>query len=151
MSRWRLRIVTQCHLQSGCPGHHIITTGMDFWFLLHQLIAQYRKTFLHFYIQIYYITLIFKHWQDTWVKDFCTNLCDADVIGHILQMMFTRLSKIVANAHAKAVRKAKTPSTFIPRNGVIGICRFGHPGTTFEKSERPTVRTAHSRSLHEFE
>lgn len=78
--------------------------------------VQNIRSFPRFLEYAYYITRIIQPWRDTQVRDVCTIQCDANIIGHICPMMFTRLLEIVVNVPEISLQKSdEAPYNYSPQ------------------------------------
>lgn len=96
-NRWKILIVDRRHVQSNYRYQRSITTRMGLEFLLLSSTREVQKlvpTIQHLRV---YITPIIQRWRDTTEKNICTTRCDANNIGHIWQVMLSRMWKIFPN------------------------------------------------------
>lgn len=90
-----------CHQSQSEVGLPILTCNYNrngSGTVLHPLMGQYRKPFLHLYTCVFQITTIIQHRWDTRLKFVCMTRCDANITGCTRQMIFKGLWEIVTNA-----------------------------------------------------
>lgn len=90
VNKREIRVVDKRHVQSDYQDQSLVTTRMCLVFTPH-IEERYRKSFLHLYCHVFYITLITQHWRESRVNDVCTTRCDGNTIGNAWKMIFSRL------------------------------------------------------------